>query len=118
MAAGRGGQGVSVDEIRSFVREIGDRFHPERVLLFGSYARGDAGPDSDVDLLVVMDYQGTSADQALRIRRSLASPFPLDLIVRSPEEIERRVRLGDFFLRDVLREGKVLYEAANAGMGG
>jgi len=109
---------MSIDEIRRVAREIGDRFHPESVLLFGSQARGDVGPESDVDLLVVMDYQGNSTDQSLRIRQGLGRiGWPLDLIVRSREEIERRVGLGDYFLRDVLREGKVLYESADSRVG-
>ncbi|MCA1596296.1 MAG: nucleotidyltransferase domain-containing protein [Chloroflexi bacterium] len=108
---------MNTDEIRSVAQEIGERFHAERVILFGSHGRGDAGPDSDVDLLVVMDYRGASAAQALHIRLSLEFPWPVDLIVRSLDEIERRVRLRDYFLSDILREGKVLYEPADKRMG-
>lgn len=100
--------------IEELAGEIGRRFHPEQIILFGSQARGTAGPDSDVDLLVVMDHEGSSMQQAVRIRMALDYRFPLDLIVRSRAEIERRVGLGDFFLQDVLREGKVLYESPDA----
>jgi len=60
-----------------------------------------------------MDHEGSSRQQAVNIRLSLDYHFPLDLLVRSAEELERRVQLGDFFLRDILREGKVLYERPN-----
>ncbi len=98
------------DQVAGWVREVAQRFNPERIILFGSHARGTARPDSDVDILVVMDHQGSSLREALRLRQDVEYRFPLDLIVRSRDEIERRTALGDFFLRDVLREGQVLYE--------
>ena len=98
------------DQVAGWVREVAQRFNPERIILFGSHARGTARPDSDVDILVVMDHQGSSLREALRLRQDVEYRFPLDLIVRSRDEIERRTALGDFFLRDVLREGLVLYE--------
>lgn len=100
-------------KIAKLARQIVELFQPERIILFGSRARGAARADSDVDLLVVMPYEGSSIHQAQRVRQSVDYHFPLDLIVRSPEEIERRLRLGDFFLQDVLREGQVLYEHAD-----
>lgn len=100
----------SSEQIEELAAEIGTRFNAERVILFGSHARGTPGPDSDVDLLVVMEHEDSSIDQALRILRALKYRGALDLVVRSPAEVERRTRLGDFFLREVLREGKTLYE--------
>ena len=81
------------------------------MVLFGSYARGAATPDSDVDVLVVMPFEGRSVDKSVEIRLKTKPPFPLDLLVRTPEVVDERIEMGDCFLRDILRDGKVLYEA-------
>jgi len=96
-------------DVRRFVEEMVRRFHPWKVVLFGSHACGAQGPDSDVDLLVVMDFEGRSVDQAARIGTALARKFPLDLIVRRPEDLEARLAAGDSFLREIVERGKVLY---------
>ncbi len=85
-----------------------------RVILFGSRARGDAGPHSDVDLLVVMP-DGIEDERrvTVEIRRLLRDmPVAKDVVVTTPEEIERRGDLVGTVLRPALREGKVLYERA------
>jgi predicted nucleotidyltransferase len=102
---------VSRRAIRKFANEVARRFKPRKIILFGSYAYGKPGPESDVDLLVVMPCRGRSLDVALKIRRSLNADFPLDLLVRKPDELDRRLALGDFFLREVMQKGKVLYES-------
>ena len=99
-------------EIDMMVQAIVARFHPERIILFGSQARGDAAPDSDVDLLVVMRTK-RPGEQSLRIRQAIECPFGLDLIVHSPQTLQRRLKLGDFFLRQIVEEGQVLYEASD-----
>jgi predicted nucleotidyltransferase len=105
---------TSRDQIQSFASSIAREFHPERIILFGSHARGDAGPDSDVDLLVIMPLNGRKPhQQAVEIRQKVTAGFPLDLIVRSPEEIERRLGMNDWFMHDLMREGVTLYEARN-----
>ena len=78
-------------EIRRMVDRIVKRFQPERIILFGSHARGEAGPDSDVDLLVVMPVAGSKREAQLRIRRALHDiRVPKDVIVSRPEEFEWR----------------------------
>lgn len=99
--------------IEEFGRNIGEEFHPQRVVLFGSYAYGKPTADSDVDILVIMDHDGRSSEQAVRIRRKLSPPFPLDLLVRSPEAVKARLEMGDYFMEDILKDGRVLYEAHN-----
>ncbi len=97
--------------------EIGRVFNPHKVILFGSHARGTAGPDSDVDLLIVMPHDGDGPKQASAIRREVEIPFSVDMLVRSPAELRRRVRLNDFFIKEILRDGKVIYEGSGRGMG-
>jgi predicted nucleotidyltransferase len=72
---------VTKDEIKSFVNDVIKRFNPERVILFGSHASGDITPDSDVDILVVMDFKSRPHQQAFEIRRTIKRSFPLDLLV-------------------------------------
>jgi predicted nucleotidyltransferase len=98
--------------IRRVVDEIVRRFSPLKIVLFGSYARGNPRPESDVDLLIVMRTRREN-EQSLLIRQAIDCDFGLDLIVFRPETVRRRVRLGDFFLRDILKSGKVLHETAH-----
>lgn len=88
-------------------------FHPERVILFGSYARGTATEDSDVDLLVVMPFEGSVFRKSLEIMNRIDARFALDLFAQSPREVRRRFSEGDPLIRDALNEGKVLYERDN-----
>ena len=97
--------------VRQFVRSVVREFRPERVIMFGSAAAGNASEDSDVDLLVVMQTDKRPVQQALEIRRRIPCSFPLDLLVKTPQEVERRVALHDFFVTTILAEGKVLYES-------
>ncbi len=97
--------------IMDVARQIAEKFHPQKIILFGSYARGNFRPESDVDLLVVMETEMKETRQALLIEQSLEIDlFGLDLIVKTPQTIQERLAMGDWFLRDILREGKVLYE--------
>ena len=100
------------DEIRFYSEELAKRFRPQKIVLFGSHASRSATKDSDVDMLVVMRHKGPAATQAARIRQQVRAPFALDLIVRSPGVLQRRLKLGDSFLKAVMNEGKVLYESA------
>src|SRR5438128_9491661 len=100
--------------IRRFARHIVEGFHPERIILFGSYAYGTPTPDSDVDLLVVMPTRN-QVEQAVRIDEAIADRgFPLDLIVRTPKSLEKSLRWGDWFLRDAVTRGRILYEKSHA----
>jgi predicted nucleotidyltransferase len=108
---------VPMGAIRRFAREIVARFHPDRIILFGSYACGAPTPDSDVDLLVIMQTRN-QVEQAVRIDEAIEERgFPLDLIVRTPKTLEARLRWGDCFLQDIVARGKVLYEKAHAPVG-
>ncbi len=105
---------VAMNEIEEFGRRIGRHFGVERVILFGSYARGEVTDDSDVDLLVIGSFEGRSVDKSVEIRLKLRPGFPVDLIVRTPEKLRQRLEMGDGFMQEILEEGKVLYEADNS----
>jgi len=102
---------VTMAGIEEFSQRIGREFGAERVILFGSYARGTVTDDSDVDLLVIGRFEGRSVDKSVEIRMKLRPRFPLDLLVRTPEKVRQRIEMGDDFMREILEEGKVLYEA-------
>lgn len=96
--------------IDQIVQRIVDRFDPERVILFGSAARGNAGPDSDVDLLVVMRVKGSRREMAVEIGVAVNDlPVPKDIIVTTPEDFEWRKELVGTIERPAAREGRLLY---------
>jgi predicted nucleotidyltransferase len=101
---------VAGREIQRMVRQIVSRFHPDRIILFGSHARGDAGPDSDVDLLVVMPFLGSKLEKQLEIRLALNDiHIPKDIVVTTPEDFQWRKEIPGTIERPAAREGKVLY---------
>ena len=108
---------VKKSEIRSLAKRIADIFHPERIILFGSYAGGKPTESSDVDLLVVMNFEGKPARMACEIISRTEPGFPVDIMVRTPEELEKRLSWNDSFLLDITEKGKVLHEAAGTGVG-
>jgi predicted nucleotidyltransferase len=99
--------------INHAVRQIIHRFHPQQIILFGSYAYGQPRQESDVDILVVMDTPLSEIEQAVRICQAIKYHFGLDLIVRTPATMSRRLTLGDPFLSEVVSKGKILYERTN-----
>jgi predicted nucleotidyltransferase len=97
-------------EVRQMVRRIVSRFHPERIILFGSHARGDARPDSDVDLLVVLPFSGSKHEKQMEIRLALRDiRIPMDIVVATPEEFLWRKEVPGTIERPAVREGKLLY---------
>ncbi|HUY34445.1 MAG TPA: nucleotidyltransferase domain-containing protein [Pirellulales bacterium] len=111
------GKDVPLALIRRFARQVAERFDPEKIILFGSYAYGRPHADSDVDIMVVMPTRN-QIDQACRIDDALDPPFPLDLIVRTPKNLAARLAHGDSFLREIMAKGKILYEKEHGRMGG
>jgi HEPN domain-containing protein/predicted nucleotidyltransferase len=102
-------------QIDRMAKRIAKRFHPQKIILFGSHARGDAGPDSDVDLLVVMPLDGCGFDKADEIRETLDDMvIPKDIIVTSPEDFAWRKEIVSTIEWPATHEGKVLYKATRA----
>jgi uncharacterized protein len=108
--------GISRKEIVAFAEEVARRFRPLKVILFGSYAYGNPTPDSDVDLLVITP-RGGGPRKATRIRLACQHHFPMDLLVRSPGEIRRRIEMEDPFMKEIISRGVVLYEVDHARVG-
>jgi predicted nucleotidyltransferase len=99
--------------INRMVKRIAEKFHPQQVILFGSHARGDARADSDVDLLVVMDFEGSPFEKGLEIRLTLHNiRVPKDIIVTRPEDFAWRKDVVGTVEWPAAREGKVLYARA------
>lgn len=104
---------VSRRTISAFARDVARQFKPQKIILFGSYAYGHPTEDSDVDILVIMPFQGRNPEKATEIWMATKPRFPIDIMVRKPEELQKRLKMGDFFLREITEKGKVLYEASH-----
>lgn len=94
-----------MEDIRQIAEYIRDNFHPERIILFGSYAYGTPTASSDIDLFVIMKTALDFPLQAGLIRQELTDSMPIDIIVRSPESLEQRLKMGDFFMQTVMKKG-------------
>lgn len=95
-------------QIRAIAKKIKEKFNPQKIIIFGSYAYGVPKKGSDIDLLVIMDTNIPVRKQAALIRYELNDTIPIDIIVRTPQQIEERIKMGDFFIKKILRDGKVL----------
>jgi predicted nucleotidyltransferase len=103
---------VSVGKsLRPAIQKIVQELNPEKIVLFGSYAYGNPNRDSDVDLLVVMKTKASPKDRSWAVSRLLLPrPFPVDILVKTPREVKQGLETGDFFLKEILTRGKVLYD--------
>ena len=105
---------VTEEVLQAIVHRLVTGLHPHKIVLFGSYVSGTPTADSDVDLLVIMDTQARPVDRYLRVSRLLRPrPFPLDLLVKTPEEIAQAFAREDAFIREITAQGRVLYERAD-----
>ena len=100
---------VTREALQAFTQQLVERFAPEQIILFGSRARGEGRWDSDADILVVMPFQGRHLAQIRAIRKSCHAGFPLDLLVRRPDEIAERYLGGDPIICEALDHGTVLH---------
>jgi predicted nucleotidyltransferase len=105
---------ISRQEIRKFARQVARQFSPRKIILFGSYAYGKPTEDSDVDILIVMSFKGRNPEKATEIWMATKPEFPIDIMVRKPAELRKRLKMGDFFFREITDKGIALYEAPHA----
>jgi predicted nucleotidyltransferase len=104
---------AAIKRIEELSERIAREFQPEKIILFGSYAYGSPSADSDIDLLVIMPFEGRQPEQAIRILNRLNVLAPIDLLVRRPEEVQKRLAMGDSFMREIVEHGRVRYEASH-----
>lgn len=98
------------EKLKKVVDKIAREYAPEKIILFGSYAWGKPTKDSDIDLFIIQETEDTR-EAAREIDGSIfPRPFPIDLIVYRPEQVEKRLKNGDFFIKDILSKGKILYD--------
>jgi len=96
--------------LSEIVSKIVKHFHPEKIILFGSRAWGEPTGESDLDILVVLDINGLPIHKAAEIPRIARPRFlPMDIIVHTSDEIERRIGTGDSFIRRIIDKGTVPY---------
>ena len=117
--------GANLRRRRSLIKKLCDgiarQFQPDKIILFGSYASGHPNVDSDVDLLVILPFVDDPLRKAGKMLCQITSEvgyLPMDLLVRTPEQVQYRLSIGDRFMKEITEKGKVMYEANHAGVGG
>ncbi len=107
---------VEVEKILSLSATIAREFKPDCIILFGSYAYGNPTDDSDVDLLVVLPFEGKPLRKALEIINKVNPMIPIDLLVRTPEQVKMRIANNDWFMREIFEKGRKVYESIDGGI--
>lgn len=95
----------NLENIKAMAELIKKKFSPEKVILFGSYACGKPKTGSDIDLCIIMETKLKPYKQAALIRKILPSSIPIDIIVRTPEIVKKRLKMGDFFIKTIIEKG-------------
>ncbi len=108
---------VDMNQVNELCIKIAHQFNPQKILLFGSYAYGTPNSDSDVDLLVVLSFEGKSVNKSVEILNKTDPRFPIDLIVRTPKQVQDRLNKNDYFMKEIFEKGKILYEATDTRSG-
>lgn len=99
-------------KINAVSDKIAREFKPDKIILFGSWAWGKPGPDSDIDLFIIKDMPERRIDRSRKVRKIIwDSGIPVDILVYTPQEIRRRLDFDDFFVKDIINKGKTLYSA-------
>jgi len=101
-------------ELNKIVRQVVDAYHPQKILLFGSYAYGKPDADSDLDLLIIKKTSQRFIDRLVNVRQIVSDPrrsVPFEPLVLTPDELESRLAIGDQFFEEIIVKGKVLYDA-------
>ena len=101
---------ITRETITAIATKKSQSFNPEKIILFGSYAWGKPEIDSDLDLFIVMESKDRPIKRAVSVRHVLRDLYvPMDILVRTPDEIQHRIDIGDPFIKKILRDGQVIY---------
>lgn len=105
---------VTDEALTGIVNKLVKALHPEQIILFGSFAYGEPTVDSDVDLLVIMETDDSPVERYVTVSSLLTPrPFPLDILVKTPAEIATALTGDDFFIEEIMAQGKRLYEQSH-----
>jgi uncharacterized protein len=105
---------LALNRIEQLTKQIAAEFQPQRIIMFGSYAYGNPTEFSDVDILVILPFAGRPVRKAIEIRSKIDPKIPIDLIVRTPEQVKERLAMNDWFMREIVEKGRTVYEADNS----
>ena len=100
--------------VKRILEKLITEYSPEKVILFGSYAWGDPGPDSDIDLLIIKETSDRFIDRCAKVQDILTGThrgYPVETLVLTPEEVQNRIAIGDSFIGEILDRGEALYAA-------
>ncbi|MBU2579174.1 nucleotidyltransferase domain-containing protein [Patescibacteria group bacterium] len=98
-------------ELKKITKAIVEKYKPEKIILFGSLVWGKPNKDSDVDLFIIKKTSESIREFSRKIDGSIfPRPFPLDIIVSTPQQVKKRIEKEDFFIREIFKKGEVLYE--------
>ncbi len=103
---------ISLGQIKKISQRIVEEYKPEKIILFGSYAWGEPTEDSDVDLFIVKKTRQGFVQRHLKARKAIGGEVAADVLVRTPKEVQERLEIGDFFIKNIIDRGEVLYEKA------
>jgi predicted nucleotidyltransferase len=110
--AGKSVDSEVMNTLQSILKKLLNNYAPQKVILFGSYAYGNPRPDSDIDLLIIKETPERLIDRLVEVRRILSDPkrmFPLQIVVLTPEEVSKRLEIGDQFVAEIIEKGKTLF---------
>lgn len=97
-------------EIQFITRQLIEKYKPEKIILFGSAAKGRFRVGSDLDFVIIKKTAKNKAERMRKVASLVRKKTPADFLVYTPQEVKRRLAIGDYFIEDVLKEGKTLYE--------
>ncbi|OIO45701.1 hypothetical protein COX24_03165 [bacterium (Candidatus Gribaldobacteria) CG23_combo_of_CG06-09_8_20_14_all_37_87_8] len=101
---------IKQKDIQAIVKKIAENYKPEKIYLFGSFAWGKPTYDSDVDLFIIKQTNKDRLSRDIEVQRIIKGILPVDSLVYTPNEVESRLGLGDFFIQDIINKGKIIYE--------
>lgn len=104
---------AELKKLKAVTKRIVESYDPEKIILFGSYAWGRPNEDSDFDLLIVKKNKKDFLTEQKKVRKIIDGEIAVDILISTPEEVKKRLDLGDFFFRDIIKKGKYFYDKSS-----